>query len=50
MTTIRTENAEVVIEETPDGRFARIERNGEIDYAGPLPAGTVRALMEVSAR
>ena len=45
---LRTANAEVDIDESPDGPIARIQRDGEVDFAGPLPRETLKALQEVA--
>lgn len=48
-TTLSLANSTVVLEEGPAGTLARIERDGNTtDYAGPLPAATIRVLRRVA--
>lgn len=44
------QNSIVTIEDGPAGALARIEhrRRRRVEYAGPLPSGTVDALAEVA--
>lgn len=48
--TYRTANTTVRIEPGPAGVLARIERDGRVEYAGPLDDDTVDALREVAGR
>lgn len=41
-------NTRIVVEPSPAGATARIERPGWHEYAGPLPSKTIDALAEVS--
>jgi hypothetical protein len=41
-------NSTVVLEDGPAGTIARVERDGTVDYAGPLPTETVLAIVEVA--
>jgi len=41
-------NSRVSLESGPVGVIARVEHDtGRVDYAGPLPLGTIRALRDV---
>ena len=43
-------NSRVSFEHGPAGVIARVDhRSGRVDYAGPLPQATIRALRDVAA-
>jgi len=43
-------NSRVSFERGPAGVIARVDhRSGRVDYAGPLPQATIRALRDVAA-
>jgi hypothetical protein len=48
VSTFQLRDSEVVVEDSPVGYVARIERTDRIEYAGPLDYQTLLALSEVS--
>lgn len=40
-------HSKIVLEHGPAGTIARVERDGGVDYAGPLPTETILAIVEM---